>query len=113
MLVLTDLEQTGVGAPSRWSGRTLDGRPVDIRYRWGSLTVRVGDVGQSDMDARGGEIVFDGDIPGDRLGSVCDWCDVVAQTGIIAEHWTTRRQDDEAARYAQADRVERQAEGSS
>ena len=113
MLVLTDLEQTGVGAPSRWSARTLDDRPVDIRYRWGSLTVRVGDVGQADMDASSGEIVFDGDIPGDRLGSVCDWSDVVAQTGIIAEHWTTRRQDGEAASYAESNRAERQAEGSS
>jgi len=40
------LRQTCEGCPSQWEGWTDKHEPVYIRYRWGHLTVAVGEVGQ-------------------------------------------------------------------
>lgn len=58
-LQLVDVVETCPGAPSRWSAKTLDDRPVDIRYRGGGLTVRVGALGASPEEVRTVEPVVD------------------------------------------------------
>lgn len=40
------LRQTCSGSPSQWEGWTDKLEPVYIRYRWGHLTVTIGEVGQ-------------------------------------------------------------------
>lgn len=42
-IVVYDVKQTCGACPSSWEGRTEDGREVYARYRWGYLSVRVGD----------------------------------------------------------------------
>lgn len=40
---LKSLKQTCEACPSQWEGKLSDGRKVYIRYRWGTLTVHVGE----------------------------------------------------------------------
>jgi len=40
------LRQTCEGSPSQWEGWTDKHEPIYIRYRWGHLTVAIGEVGQ-------------------------------------------------------------------
>lgn len=58
-LELTDVVETCSGAPVRWSARTLEGCPVDIRYRGGCLTVRVGPLDGSIDEAKLAEPCID------------------------------------------------------
>lgn len=81
MICIQSLEQTCWAAPSQWEGRTVDDRPVYIRYRHGTLTVQVGPVGASIDDALATVPIYDEDV-GDKLGSVLDWDEVVDATGI-------------------------------
>ena len=83
-LQLVDVLETGRGAPSRWSARTIDGRPVDVRLRHGDLTVRIGECG--DSDARGGAIHFDEQIF-KRLDSAAEWEEVAAAADLHAISW--------------------------
>lgn len=81
MLRIHSLKQTCIAAPSQWEARSVDGRPVYIRYRQGELTVRVGPIGGTIADAIGSAPVIDMDA-GERLGSFLDWEEVVDATGI-------------------------------
>lgn len=63
---LISLEQTSEVAPAQWEGRTSDDRPVYIRHRHDVLSVRLGEPGQSIMDAVGNRnYVFKKVIKGD------------------------------------------------
>lgn len=42
-MVLRNLRQTCYACPSQWEALTEDGQFVYIRYRWGQLTLGVGD----------------------------------------------------------------------
>ena len=44
------LVRTCTACPSQWEGKTVDNRPVYIRYRWDNLTVRIGEVGETNKD---------------------------------------------------------------
>lgn len=43
------LKQTCSACPSQWEGETADRRPVYIRYRFGYLSVQIGDPGEALM----------------------------------------------------------------
>lgn len=45
MEILKRLTQTCEACPSQWEGFTQDDKPVYIRYRWGCLTIQIGDIG--------------------------------------------------------------------
>lgn len=42
-IVVSEVEMTCGAFPSQWEGRTVDGRYVYVRYRYGQLRVSVGD----------------------------------------------------------------------
>jgi hypothetical protein len=44
---ITEIRQTCAVAPSQWDGRLTDTRPIYIRYRWGYLSVAIGEPGAS------------------------------------------------------------------
>ena len=47
--LIVELRNTGNFAPSSWEGKTLDGRMVYIRYRFGTLKLYLGDVPDGDV----------------------------------------------------------------
>ena len=65
-LVITDLKLYTEFLPTQWHARTLDGRPVYIRYRSGRLSVNVGLVGGTIDDALDTPYMFIEHIEGDR-----------------------------------------------
>ena len=44
-MLLENIKQTCSACPSQWEAKTVNGRPVYIRYRSGWLTVQMGEVG--------------------------------------------------------------------
>jgi hypothetical protein len=42
MVRVSKLTQTCTKSPTQWEGRTSDGRQVYVRYRWGWLTIGIG-----------------------------------------------------------------------
>ena len=61
------IEQTCVACPSQWAGWTTDNRQFYIRYRWGYLSLRFGEIGDaSGLAAVGGTEAYGADI-GDGL----------------------------------------------
>lgn len=50
-LVITNLEKITDVCPTQWYARTLDDRPVYIRFRHGELSVNVGPIDGSIDDA--------------------------------------------------------------
>jgi len=45
MIEVKKFEMTCGACPSQWEGRTIDNRPIYARYRWGFLSVYVGETG--------------------------------------------------------------------
>lgn len=52
MIRITELTRTCEACPSQWEGRTADGDYVYIRYRWGTLSVGIGNSIDSAIDDR-------------------------------------------------------------
>lgn len=42
-MIITDLRKTCAASPAQWEAKTPDGQFVYIRYRWGVLTMGVGE----------------------------------------------------------------------
>jgi hypothetical protein len=82
-LRLVDVVETGAGAPSRWAARTTDDRPVDVRYRNGELTVRIGEVGGSIESAKSAPDWFD-DAFGKPFDSCATWEEVAQWANLQA-----------------------------
>jgi len=79
-LKLISLNQTCFGCPSQWDAQTSDNRKVYIRYRWGYLSVRLGDIGDTSEFAgvRGKEVIgedfgneLDGILSFEKLKDIC------------------------------------------
>jgi hypothetical protein len=68
-----DLRRTCIACPSQWEGRINDHGSIYIRYRWGTLTVRLS---MTDANAVGVDTCFfeddRGRRTGDRLGGYMD-----------------------------------------
>lgn len=68
---------TCTACPSQWDGLTDDNRQIYVRYRWGSLDIRIGDMGDmSEFGAVRGESIFDWDSDGDGWGGFMSYCEL-------------------------------------
>jgi hypothetical protein len=79
MFKIASLDQTCLRSPSQWEGRTDDNRPFYVRYRWGTLTVQLGE--RDADDGYDGEMLFEAKIGGSLAGEL-EWNEVEAATGI-------------------------------
>ena len=58
-----------MAAPSQWEGWTSDNRQIYIRYRWGILSINIGEVGdKAEMAAVDGEEIFTCNVGGQYDG---------------------------------------------
>lgn len=72
MIEINKLKQTCTACPSQWEFFTFDNRPVYVRYRWGSLTVNIGEPNDTIMDAVGGLDIIRKEI-GNSLDGFIEW----------------------------------------
>jgi len=79
-LVITDVEMVTEFLPSQWHARTLDGRPVYIRYKYGQLSVNIGPGGGTIDDAVDAPCWYDKQVADDHDDISID--DVCRLTGI-------------------------------
>ena len=67
---VNELIQTCGACPSQWEFRTFSNRPVYVRYRWGYLSIQIGDPDSDVMDAVGGFEVFGEELGGGFDGTI-------------------------------------------
>ena len=70
-MLLKELRQTCEACPSQWEGTTEDERPIYVRYRWGHLSIRIGNPGESIEAAVGGAELVSEQL-GDELDGYID-----------------------------------------
>lgn len=70
MIKITKYRQTCIACPTQYECRTDDDRPVYIRYRWGYLSVRIGDKGMDVMNAVDGQEIYGQQIGNDLDGLI-------------------------------------------
>ena len=59
MINVTKITKTCSACPAQWEGWTDDNRQIYVRYRWGHLTVELGEIGdKAEMAAVDGEEVL-------------------------------------------------------
>ncbi len=56
MITVTKVTKTCGACPAQWEGQTDDGRFVYARYRWGFLTIGIGDSPDSAVAHEGGTV---------------------------------------------------------
>lgn len=84
----SDTEMTCSACPSQWEGRTVDNKPIYIRYRWGRLTVQIWGVGKDIFDEEtDGEYIFDQQL-GDAYHGVMDTEEMMEATKSVIQ-WDT------------------------
>ncbi len=77
-MMIKNLIQTCLACPSQWNAETEDGKTVYIRFRWGQLTVSVG----NDMKAAlNSKPIFDKEISDDLDGFITEK-DMLRETGL-------------------------------
>jgi hypothetical protein len=79
-LTISALRQTTVSSPSQWDGRLTDGRPIYIRYRWGQLSVHLGE-GEDGARADDAAPWFSGEVNDWRVPDI-DLPQVLRVTGL-------------------------------
>jgi len=72
---IDELIQTCGACPTQWEFRTFENRPVYVRYRWGYLSVRIGDPDADIMNAVGGIEIY-GEGIGDGMDGCIGWGEV-------------------------------------
>jgi hypothetical protein len=84
MIPIIDLIQTCEYCPSQWEFYTFENRPVYIRFRWGSLSIEIGDQNAPMENAVDGFVLYDdvqlshendGNISWDKVKSILDTFD--------------------------------------
>ena len=68
---LKTLKQTGWACPSTWKGITIDGEIVNIKYRWGILSVKINGV----------NVYYE--TVGDPLEGYMDTCTMMSVIGLL------------------------------
>lgn len=58
MIKIKTIRQTCIACPTQYEGWTDDERPVYIRYRWGHLSIRVGEKDTDHNTPLSGEVVY-------------------------------------------------------
>ncbi|MBI5940833.1 MAG: hypothetical protein HY859_10450 [Caulobacterales bacterium] len=79
---VAELKLTCSAAPSQWEGRLVDGRPIYIRYRWGTLQIHFGPIGGTVDQALDAKPWFEDDV-GDNMGAVISLPEVAEYSGLI------------------------------
>ena len=67
-----ELKQTCAACPSQWEGRTEDDKSIYIRYRWGYLSVCIGQKGGGIGSAVNSKEVFGKQLGDDLDGSLSE-----------------------------------------
>ncbi len=78
------IKQTCLACPSQWEGELQDSQPIYIRYRWGTLTVSVGKVGDLFDNLLSWKVVYKDQI-GEQFDGVISWEEVEKIIGGIDE----------------------------
>jgi len=68
MIEVKSVAQTCSACPAQWEGETSDARPIYVRYRWGYLSVSIGEPGQDIFGAVEGPEVFGKEVGGGLQG---------------------------------------------
>jgi hypothetical protein len=76
---IRNLIQTGTACPSQWDAESEDGRPVYIRYRWGTLTAEFWDMTNPPFNERG---VFYAEPQGDPYDGVMTTEEMIDKIGF-------------------------------
>lgn len=83
MIKITTIKNTCNACPSQWEAIDAESRPVYIRYRWGCLSIRVGEQGQDISDAIRSKPIFEEQLE-DNLGGVLSYEDLkIATVGVM------------------------------
>jgi len=83
---IKDLIQTCSACPSQWEARTeTDNRPVYIRFRWGYLSIRVGEPGKAIEDAVQGREIYGAELGKDEWNGVIGWEEVAPIIDALPE----------------------------
>ncbi len=80
-LVITDVKRVTDFLPTQWHARTLDGRPVYVRYKYGRLSVNIGPAGGTIDDAVSAVHLFNEQVADDDDDIGIE--DVCRLTGIV------------------------------
>jgi hypothetical protein len=72
MIEISKLKHTCGACPSQWEFYTFDNRPVYVRYRWGFLSVSIGEQNGTIMDAVHGSRIITKEL-GNSLDGVIGW----------------------------------------
>jgi uncharacterized Rossmann fold enzyme len=83
------LKQTCLACPSQFEGKTDDDRPIYIRYRFGYLSIRVGEVGMDIMNAVEGKEIY-GKVVGESFDGLMDLEEIIELTGDVIE-WKRKK----------------------
>ena len=75
-MIIKELEQLCGACPAQWEFRTFEDRPVYVRYRWGYLSIRIGDPGEDIDGAVSGQEIY-----GEQLGG--EWDGAIEEEKII------------------------------
>jgi hypothetical protein len=75
MIPINNLKQTCTACPSQWEFRTYEDRPVYVRFRWGYLSIRIGNPGCDIMNAVNSNEVI-GEQISDGLDGIISWKEV-------------------------------------
>ncbi len=84
MIKIKNLKQTCGACPSQWEFETFDNRMVYVRYRYGYLSVRLGEPNEG-IDSAVGGFEFIGEFIGNCMDGVCDWADVKRRLSQLRE----------------------------
>jgi len=96
LITVSHIERTCEASPSQWEGKTNDGQWVYVRYRWGSLTVSIGDTASN---AVSGKVIFRKSMD-DPLGGYLSYRELIKATeGVVSwpvsEDIDSNKADDE------------------
>ncbi len=69
---LKNVKCTCGACPSQWEATTEDNKPVYIRYRWGYLSIREGEIGGDVWSAVDGNEIYGSQL-GEDLDGVISW----------------------------------------
>lgn len=86
MLKITKVAHTCWACPSQWEALTIDNRQVYARFRWGHLSIRIGQPNDmSEFAAVGGDTIFAMDYGGDDLLGFLDYSELRSLTDGVIE----------------------------
>lgn len=73
---VVEIRKTCYACPAQWEGKTADGRWVYVRYRWGYLSVSVGDTLDEAVDlTRSGKVLYE-TRTGDSFNGYMDYAEL-------------------------------------